>query len=130
MPRVRPLETYPYRQFMAVFTKVAASREPFLIPCTRPQAASLRGELYAFRRACEGQPGAAQAMGIELDTLRDVAFRIVADGLEACHQSALVGPSLIERALGAEAPPMKTAAQIALDKIKAMGIGAEGPTEP
>lgn len=123
MPRVRPLETYPYRQYMAVFTKVAASRQAFVIPCTRPQAASLRGDLYAFRRACETQAGQAQAMGIEVDTLRDVAFRIVPDGLEACHQSQLVGPSLIEAALGAEAPVIKTAAQIALEKIQAMGLG-------
>jgi hypothetical protein len=125
MPRQRPLATYPLQQYLALFAKVATTREAVLIPCTPPQAASLRGELYAFRRAAEHAPGEAEALGINLQHLREVAFRLPKEGtgLEALHQSALVGPKLIEAALGGTAP-VETPAQASLRRLREMGLTA------
>lgn len=119
MPRARPLETYPLRQFVALYTKVAETRERVLIPCTVTQAASLRGDLYAFRRAAEKDRSKADELGVDVNLLRDVAFRIVqGQGLEAIHQSTLTGPSLIEAALGGDLPPIEGPAERSLRLFK------------
>jgi hypothetical protein len=68
-------------------------------------------------------------MGIDVAQLRDVAFRIVAEGLEACHQSSLQGPALIEAALGGTPLAPKTAAQLALERLQGMGLQPGAPDE-
>jgi hypothetical protein len=104
---------------MALYTKVAETRERVLIPCTVTQAASLRGDLYAFRRAAENDLTKAQQLGIDVPGLRDVAFRVVkGEGLEAIHQSTLLGPGLIEAALGGNLPPVEGPAEKSLRLLR------------
>lgn len=124
MARARPLDTYPLPQFVALYLRVATNREVITIPCTPTQAATMRGELYAFRRAAESNPQAARDLGIPLEYLRDVAFRIKPEGLEALHQSQMQTPRLIEMALGLEggAVKVKTGAELALERLKSLGF--------
>lgn len=123
MPRAKPIEAYPLPSFMGLYTRIATTRESLIIPCTPPQAASMRGELYAFRRACEMSPAAAQSLGVDVAILREVSFRVKPEGLEACHQSTLTTPSLINAALGGAVAPIKTPAQKALEALQALGVG-------
>lgn len=122
MPRARPIITYPVPQFVALFERVLGGAGNVVIPCTQTQAASMRGELYAFRVACEADPEAARALGIPVEQLRLVAFRIKAAGLEAIHQAQLMTPSLIEAALGTS-PALVSPAQAALDRLRNMTGG-------
>ena len=117
MPRTRSLETYANRQFLALVKRTIALNAPVLIPCTRPQAASMRGEMHAWRRAAEGNPDSARHYGIDLDMLRQVALRITAEGMECIPQSLLVTPSLIENALG-PMPGLISQATSALDRLR------------
>lgn len=119
MPRTRALITYANRQFIALVTKVIETGEPFLVPCSRPQAASLQGELYAWRRAAEKDPEEAVQLGVPTQRLRDIAFRVTDKGLEAIPANMLVGPSLIESALGGEAPGLESPAAKALRDLQA-----------
>ena len=121
MARSRPLESYPLRQFVALFTRVATQREILLVPCSPAQAATMRGELYAFRRQCEKNVAEATDLGIPVELLRDVSFRIQPAGLEALHQSQMQTPALIEAALGAS-PNVKTGAELALERLRALGV--------
>ena len=100
MPRTRSLETYPNREFWALCQRILEAPVPFQVPCTRPQAASMRGELYAWRRAAEAQPTQAAGYGIDVFKLRNVAFRVNDRGLEGISASLLQTPSLILSALG------------------------------
>lgn len=84
----------------------------------------MRGELYAWRVACELDPGTARSLGVPVERLREVAFRIKASGLEVIHQSALMTPSLIEAALGT-APALVSVAQASLDRLRNMTTGGK-----
>lgn len=117
MPRTRDLMTYPNRQFIALVKRVLESG-PLTVPCTRAEAASMRGEIYAWRRACEENRIEAMALGVPVDSLRELAFRINASGLEAILAADLRTPSLIEAALGGT-PPIKTEAQRSLERFLA-----------
>lgn len=125
MPRTRSLETYPNQSFWALVQRILAE-ETFTVPCTQPQAASMRGEIYAWRRACEGLPGRASQMGIDVAQLREVAFRIGPKGLVGVLASSLQMPTLIASALGGEVPLMKSAAQQSLERLLAMKGGEDG----
>lgn len=122
MPRTRSIETYPNREFWALCLRILESDEPFNVPCTRPQAASMRGELYAWRRACEASPQAAASLGIDTFRLRDVAFRVKDEGLEGISASLLQTPSLILAALGG-LPKVESPSEKALANLRAMGLG-------
>lgn len=125
MARNRPFDTYPNEVYWALVQRVLETGEPFTVPCSRTQAASMRGELYAWRRACETDIGLATQYGVNVDKLRTVTWRIVEGGLQCCLTSSLPGPSLIAQALGAAAPTdTRTPAQRALDALRA-GLGKE-----
>jgi len=124
MPRTRSLETYPNQAFWALVQRIVAERT-FLIPCTQAQAASMRGEIYAWRRACEAAPEAAARLGIDTGQLRLTAFRIGAEGMTGMLAADLQTPSLIASALGG-LPQQRTAAQQALDRLREAGLVAEG----
>jgi len=128
MPRTRALVTYSNRQFIALCEKVLASGEPFTVPCSRAQAASLRGELYAWRRAAEADPSDALALGVPWERLRDLAWRITDAGLETIPANMLVGPNLIELALGGAVPPLESPAMKALKALQANLAGEEPPS--
>lgn len=118
MPRARALITYPNRQYIALIARVLESGEPFVVPCSRAQAASLRGELYAWRRSAEQDPGESHALSIPLDQLRDIAWRVTDAGLETIPASMLVGPGLIEMALGGAAPKIESPSDRALRELR------------
>ena len=120
MPRTRSIETYPNQAFWALVQRIIAERT-FLVPCTQPQAASMRGEIYAWRRACEATPEAAAYLGIDVAKLRLTAFRISAEGMLGMLSADLQTPSLIAGALGG-LPEQRTAAQSALDRLKEAGL--------
>ncbi len=127
MPKTRSLVTYPNRQFIALVAKVLESGQPFTVPCSRAQAASLRGELYAWRRAAEEDRAEAAQLGVPVERLRDLAWRITDKGLETIPANMLVGPNLIEMALGGEAPALESPAAKALRDLQArLGGGDNG----
>lgn len=117
MPRTRDLVTYPNQQFLALVRRVLDTREPFLVACLPSAAASMRGSLHAWRRACEVQQGKAEAMGIPVGELRRVAFRITPEGLQAFLAETLQTPSLIDAALGGTAL-IVTEAELALERLR------------
>ena len=123
MPRTRSLETYPNQAFYALVLRILAERT-FRVPCTKPQAASMRGEIYAWRRACAASPGAASLLGIDPAKLREVAFRIDDEGLLGILAADLQTPSLIASALGG-VPHVPSAAQAALERLRAAGLVEE-----
>lgn len=126
MPRTRPFDSYPTRSYLALVRKVADSGQSFTVPCSRTQAASMRGELFAWRRACEAEQGLARAAGVDLAQLRTVTWRVTNQGLECLFTTSLPGPKLIEDALGLQ-PEQETrnAAQRALDSLR--GLIQENP---
>jgi hypothetical protein len=130
MPRTKPIETYPCTHYSALVRRVADSDEPFTVPCSRAQAASLRGEIHAWRRACEQDKDEARSLGVPVDSLRKVAFRIVGAGLEVIPERMLVGPGLIEAALGMKPLPAAEdpadAAQASLARLLQMGTPPTG----
>lgn len=119
MTKARPLSTYPNAHYLALIARVRESGAPFLVPCTPPQAASLRGELYAWRRACLARPDEAQAEGIDPDILATITWRIRPDGLETTPVAALPGPALIEQALGHPPETAEAKAAEALARLRA-----------
>lgn len=121
MPRTRSLETYPNQAFWALIQRIIAEGG-FTVPCSRSQAASMRGEIYAWRRACEGGQERATQFGINVGKLREVAFRIDDTGLVGVLASELMTPSLITNALGGNLPALKSAAQQALDRMREAGL--------
>lgn len=126
MPRTRALETYPNRQFRALALRVLDTGQPFIVGCSRPQAASMRGELYAWRRACEANPVDAEMLQIPVARLRELAFRVTDKGLEAIMADTLQTPSLIDAALGGT-EPILSAADEALARLRGSLLR---PTEP
>lgn len=126
MPRTRQLVTYPNREFYALILRVLSEDKPFLVQCSVTQAASTRGTIYAWRRACELAPDQAAAFGIDAYRLREVAFRIKPDGLEGVPANQLQTASLILSALGMVAfPPESSPAQKALETLREMGFQPE-----
>lgn len=120
MPRTRALITYPNRQYLALIQRVLDTGQPFTVPCTRGQAASLRGELYAWRRAAEEDAGEARLIGLPVDRFRDLAWRITDKGLETIPTTMLVGPGLIDSALGVESVPLESPAARALKALSGL----------
>jgi hypothetical protein len=120
MTRRRPLITYHNADYWALVARVLASGERFTIPCTRAQAASLRGELYAWRVACEKAPAEARDLGIDPDRLREVAWTIDGTGLITLPVGELVGPSLIRAALRSDPDTPASKAAEALANLKGM----------
>jgi hypothetical protein len=98
----------------------------------KTKAATLRGEIYAWRRAAEKAPLAAGQLGIDLNEIRRVAFRITDEGLEAIPETLLAGPAAIEAALG-PVPPLTTAAspaEVALQRLRQALGDAAAPVAP
>lgn len=125
MPRTRQLETYPNPAFWALFDRVLSTQLPVTVPCTRTQALSMRGEIYAWRRAAEAAPEQAAQLGITASRLREVALQISHEGLVAVLSSSLATASLISDALGG-VPKMTNASTQALERLKALGLAPEG----
>lgn len=118
MPRAKQLETYPNNAFWAVVSRVLGTGKEFLIPCTKAQAASMRGELYAWRRACESAPEKAEQLGITPSQLRNVAYRISDTGMTALPAEQLQTAGLIAQALGGTVPQPTSAASAALENFR------------
>lgn len=81
MPKARPLTAYPISRYWAVFSRGA--RAPLAIPLTGKEAATLRADLYAFRRAAEAAPDLAAQYGVDVSVLRQVTLTISSEGLVA-----------------------------------------------
>lgn len=130
MPRTRNLETYANRQYLALIQAMLSRRangddSGQLVPCSRTQASSLRGEMYAWRRACESTHEQAATYGIDSFALREFALQVTNEGLLCVHQSTLVGPALIEAALG-KLPPASSPSADAFAKLQAaLGTGGQ-----
>ena len=120
MARTKSIATYPNAAFYALVQRVLNDRT-FLVPCNASQAASMRGELYAWRRSCELAPDEARRIGVDPDKLRQVAFRISDAGMTGVLAEDLVTPKLIAGALGT-IPPLPTAASQALARLRAAGV--------
>lgn len=132
MPRAKTLNAYPTAHYMALIRRAHTTNQAIVVPLTRPQAATLRGELYAWRRAAEANPIQAQQMGIDLTMVRRVAFRIGDEGLSALPESLLAGPAAIEKVLGAiesivAVPPPATPESEALQRLVGKLQGDSGP---
>ena len=130
MARTRPLETYPTRFLLAAIRKAAS--KPFHIPCTQTEAASLRGEFNAWRRAVEAEPEQARDLGIsaeEARSFRDLTFRVKPTGLEICPINELPSVRLIEAALGGEVPPIVEAPNPAAEALRRLQAGLAQPPE-
>jgi hypothetical protein len=119
MPRSRPLTGYPLAAFRALFTQ--ARRAPVTIPLERVKALTLRGELYAFRRAAQADPHEAARWGLVVDDMLQVALRVVPDGLEVYPLETSNAAIAIMAALGAgplpKAEPKPSEAQEAADSL-------------
>lgn len=132
MPRTQPLDNYPIGHYNALVKRALDDNAPFLVPCSPAQAASIRGSLHAWRRACEADKARAAEAGVDVDRLRAWAVRIVAKGLEVIPASMLVGPGLIEAALGRKVDPVvdeaRAKAEASLKALMALQTGtpAEG----
>ncbi len=98
MPRPRALITYPNDQFRRLAERGREGN--CLVPCTKSQALSIRGEWYAWRRVCELNPEIAKNFGIDAEILRDVALRVDAGGLMAFPAILRESIQVLERALG------------------------------
>lgn len=116
MPRTKPLDAYPNAHYSALIAKVADGGL-FTVPCTRPQAASLRGELYAWRRACQAAPDEAADLGVNVALLAAIGWRITDAGLETYHVAELQSAKLITAALGGEPLAQPTGAAAALQGL-------------
>ena len=124
MARAKSITSYPNSAFYALVQRVLSDRT-FMVPCTKPQAASMRGELYAWRRACELAPAEAERIGIRLEDLRLVAFKVGDQGMTCILAEDLVTPRLIAGALGG-IPGLQSAASLALDRLRAAGLAPTG----
>jgi len=123
LARTRPLATYPSAHFLALI-----ERAPITVPATKTQAASLRGEIYAWRRACEQSPGEASLLGVNPAVLRDIILRIGEHGLEVLPMNELPSIKLIESALGT-APARVDPAAEALARMQSALRTEPTPTE-
>jgi hypothetical protein len=129
MPKARPLTGYPVEAFKALFTR--ARSEPVLVPLTKPQALTLRGELYAFRRAARADQGEAARWGVDLDGMEQVAFRVVEEGLQAYPMEQSAAALAIVQALGQPLPtaqprPAEDEAAASLARLRAMTGASNG----
>ena len=122
MPRARALVAYPNDTYWALVNRAHSTQGPVLIPCTRPIAAGIRAQLYAWRTAIEANPAEAELIGIDPKIIRAVSYRITDSGLEAIPTSHLPGVQAIQAALGA-IPALKTPASEALDRLRQLGAG-------
>lgn len=126
MPRIRNLDCYPHEAFVALVQRVLTTREPVVVPCTRLQALSLQGELYAWRRACEGQPDAAATMGVPVQEMRKWSLRLAQSpsgeflGLQMLLTEQVPAIQLITAALGGEISPLESESAAALRRLRAM----------
>lgn len=128
MPRERQLASYANDHYMQLIRAVVRDGQSVLVKLTQGQAATLRGEIYAWRRVAEKSPIDAVQRGIDIDMIRRVAFRIGPDGLRAIPQSELTGPSAIEAAIG-EIEQTLTPANQALNRLKNL-VQVEAPKLP
>ena len=111
MPRSRSLSAYPLPTLVALIDK--ARVEAVVVPTADAKAsASLRHNLYAFRRAAEADPQGATAAGVDLETLRDIYIQIVPEGLRVARMdehpmakalASVVGPVARPRTVADEA---------------------------
>jgi hypothetical protein len=134
MPRERTLVAYHNAHYMALVRQTLARRQPILVKLpNQAAAATMRGELYAWRRVAEKNPVAAEKLGVDLELLRQVAFRIKPEGLECLPTSFLPGPGAIEAALGQAVEAALAPEGQALEELKKkLGLGApqDGPPLP
>lgn len=119
MPRAKPIEAYPNRQYAALCQRVLDLDGPFLVPCSKQAAASIRSEWYAWRKACLSSKTEALALGVDPERLLEIALRIVDGGLEVFPARLLKNPAIIDAALGGSAPLQSQASQ-ALEALKRM----------
>ena len=124
MPRARALVAYPNDTYWALVKRAYDTQASVLVPCTRPIAAGIRAQLYAWRTAIEANPAEAELLGIDPKVIRAVSYRINDSGLEAIPTSQLPGVQMIQAALG-NIPPLTTPAAEALRRLQELGNGPE-----
>lgn len=155
MPSARPLTTYPWEAYAALFHHVARTgAEVRLVAPGGPKASlGLRGELYAFRRAAERDPIRAAEYGIDVAALGVVSIRaepgwvvvghrrgqaagrLVAEALARLGVAPLEGPPTADpdpetTPAAAAAPPGPVLAGAAEAIRKAQALLGEAPSRP
>lgn len=101
MPKTRLITDYPYETYGRLLMTIARTKEAQTIPAaTGALAASLRGDLYAFRRAVEGNRTRALSLGIDPELLARVKIKIVQEGVRIHHVEDQPGVRAIEALLG------------------------------
>ena len=106
MPKTRTLTDYPYEAFGRLLMMVANTREAQTLPCpTGMEAASIRGDLYAFRRAARGNITKALHYGIDPDLIERVKIKVVPEGLRLYHVDDQPAVKAIEELLAQAGAP-------------------------
>jgi hypothetical protein len=102
MPAAKPIKDYPWQRYWALFQHVADTRKTVRIPAVGIKAMSLRGELYAWKRACRKNEALAVQLGIDLDKVAVVAMRIEGEDLVLEHHDASERVKLLVEAMRAQ----------------------------
>lgn len=128
MPVAKPIAEYPHAQFGTLLMRVAVSRETFRIPTTdKLNAHSLRGLMYAFRRACLRDRAKAIAMGYDPDTMLQVNLRIENGVLILEHKDASpIAAALAGFMRDAGIAPIVSPSDAMLDRLKGIEPDADG----
>ena len=108
MPKARALVTYPVAHYHEIFRWVLDNQKPLVIQLPRKEALTLRGELYAFRRAAESDLYTALEYGIDASRMREVSFTLVPEGLRAYPTASRPLLAAIAEALGGSPEPLTT----------------------
>lgn len=81
MPRTLALTHYPIDAYKALFNAVKPGGEAIILPPLEGiSALSLRGKLYAFRRACQRNKEEAKMRGVDVDAMMEVNISVTEDG--------------------------------------------------
>lgn len=127
MPKTRSLIDYPTDDYGPAFMVVANTKVALAIPCPDgKQAASLRGDLYAFKRACGANIVKARLLGIDADAIQKVKIRINTEGLELYHVEDAPGVASIREALARlGVPVLPVASPVNLGEAQARAMDVE-----
>ena len=117
MPKTRSIADYPHEAYGRILTAVARTKESQTIPCRTPmEAAALRGDLYAFRRATQGAVTKAHTMGIDPDLIAKVKIQVVKEpaGVRLYHIDDQPGVAAINVLLGQLGVPLTAAVDLGI----------------
>lgn len=132
MPKTRAIRDYPWQAYYSLFKRVAETKEPMTVPCQegRIKPMSLRGEVYAWRRACIRDEAEAAAMGIDTSVLDQVVLTIGEGVVHFVHKDNTGAAAAVLQALaqvGVQPEAHKAEANAALaETLRKLGMPAPG----